>query len=130
MNADLWFLLAAHDLADVQSTHNPRTYRYVFAWRSPAFGGALGAAHGMELPFVFDHFEPLRLFTGDEPPAVLAKTMQHAWVSFARTGDPGWPAWSATSREVMRFDEDSAVVHDPHAPKVALWKAIYPNLLA
>jgi hypothetical protein len=30
-----------------------RTFAYEFAWRSAAFGGALGACHGVELPFVF-----------------------------------------------------------------------------
>jgi carboxylesterase type B len=27
---------------------------YEFAWRSPQMGGRLGAAHGVEIPFVFD----------------------------------------------------------------------------
>ena len=91
INADLWFVLAGRDLADVQSRFNPRTYRYLFAWPSPAFGGMPGAPHGIELPFVFDHFEPMALFLGDDPPAPLAKAMQEAWVSFARNGAPVGP---------------------------------------
>ena len=27
---------------------------YEFAWRSPQFGGRLGACHALEIPFVFD----------------------------------------------------------------------------
>jgi para-nitrobenzyl esterase len=34
--------------------HRGRSYVYEFEWRSPAFNGELGAAHAVELPFVFD----------------------------------------------------------------------------
>lgn len=72
------------------------THRYEFTWRSTALDGALGAAHAVELPFVFDRIglESLRgpgaLLGPGEPPAGLATEMHSAWVGYAGTGDPGW----------------------------------------
>ncbi|MFV8054467.1 carboxylesterase/lipase family protein [Mycobacterium sp. 48b] len=72
------------------------THRYEFSWRSEAVDGALGAAHAMELPFVFDRvgLDSLRgpgaLLGPGEPPAELAAAMHSAWVRYATTGDPGW----------------------------------------
>ncbi|WP_166908361.1 carboxylesterase/lipase family protein [Mycobacterium sp. DL440] len=74
------------------------THRYEFSWRSAAVDGLLGAAHAVELPFVFDRagLEVLRgpgaLLGPGEPPAALAAEMHGAWVRYATTGDPGWAA--------------------------------------
>ncbi|GAA1778580.1 carboxylesterase/lipase family protein [Streptomonospora arabica] len=86
---------------------------YEFAWRSTALDAQLGAAHAMELPFVFDGLETPGLrgaqgLTGpEEPPEALAKEMHAAWTAFARTGDPGWPRFGEGGR-VRRFDTVSA----------------------
>ena len=48
---DLVFRWPARRFAE---EHRGRTHFYEFDWRSPMFDGELGAAHGMELPFVFD----------------------------------------------------------------------------
>lgn len=72
------------------------SHRYEFAWRSAAVDGALGAAHAVELPFVFDCIgsKALRgsgaLLGPGEPPSALAAEMHSAWVRYATTGDPGW----------------------------------------
>ncbi|MFJ4477838.1 carboxylesterase/lipase family protein [Streptomyces xanthochromogenes] len=77
-----------------------RAHVYEFAWRSPAVEGTLGAAHTVELPFVFDRLglPALRgergLLGQPEPPAALAEEMHATWVAFARTGDPGWSAFT------------------------------------
>jgi para-nitrobenzyl esterase len=72
-----------------------RTFAYDFAWRSPAFGGRLGACHGLELPFVFGTLAagggPDGLL-GEQPPQAVSDAMRAAWVAFAHSGDPGWPA--------------------------------------
>ncbi|MGV9799057.1 carboxylesterase/lipase family protein [Mycobacterium sp. NPDC003449] len=72
------------------------THRYEFGWRSGAVDGQLGAAHAMELPFVFGNtgLDVLRgpgaLLGPGELPAGLAAEMHGAWVRYAGTGDPGW----------------------------------------
>ncbi|KHO24775.1 carboxylesterase/lipase family protein [Mycolicibacterium setense] len=81
----------AHTELDGSTTH-----RYEFCWRSEAVDGALGAAHAVELPFVFDRIGvtslrgPGALLGPGEPPAALAAEMHGAWVGYATTGDPGW----------------------------------------
>lgn len=71
-------------------------FRYEFSWRSAAVDGMLGAAHAVELPFVFERtgLESVRgpgaLLGPDEPPVALAAEMHGAWVRYATTGDPGW----------------------------------------
>ncbi|QFZ17807.1 carboxylesterase/lipase family protein [Saccharothrix syringae] len=82
-----------------------RTHVYSFAHRSTALGGRLGAAHTVELPFVFDLADEPSLHgdTGllgpDPAPAGLAEHVHGAWIGFARTGEPGW----APHPEVHRF---------------------------
>ncbi|RJQ73763.1 carboxylesterase/lipase family protein [Pseudonocardiaceae bacterium YIM PH 21723] len=66
-------------------------YTYEFGWRSSAVDGQLGAAHAVELPFVFDSLGFPELLGPGEPPAALATEVHRAWVRFARTGYPGWP---------------------------------------
>ncbi len=73
-----------------------RTHVYSFGYRSTALDGRLGAAHTVELPFVFDVADKPWLhgdggLLGAAPaPDGLAARVHAAWVAFARTGDPGW----------------------------------------
>lgn len=95
------FGTGTHQLAAAHATVAPgRTYRYEFRWRSDAVDGHLGAAHVMELPFVFDRLTlpslrgPYALLGTTEPPAELAAEIHRSWVRFAGTGNPGWPAFT------------------------------------
>ncbi|KQY07836.1 carboxylesterase [Mycobacterium sp. Root135] len=71
-------------------------HEYRFDWRSGALGGRLGAAHTVELPFVFDCLAeptlggPVGLLGPQTPPQSLATEMHQAWVRYATTGNPGW----------------------------------------
>lgn len=120
--AGSWALLDAH------AAHpEPATFSYEFAWRSHALDGQLGAAHAMELPFVFDlaHLPQLHgrgaLLGPDEPPADLAARMHEAWVRFARTGDPGWAPYDDERRATMRIDAEWALVDDPRSQERQAW---------
>jgi carboxylesterase type B len=102
---------------------------YEFAWRSPAFGGRLGACHALEIPFVFDTLDlgPDQIvgpLLGPAPPQRLADTMHAAWVAFASTGDPGWPSYDLARRATMRLDTISTVVDDPRPMERALWEGV------
>ncbi len=52
MTTDWWMRIPVIRLADAHASAPSGTYMYEFAWPSPAFGGRLGAAHGLEIPFV------------------------------------------------------------------------------
>ena len=119
-----WYVgIPAMRLADAHAVANGRTFMYEFAWRSPQFAGLLGACHGLEIPFVFDTLangmEPL---LGSDPPQALADTMHAAWVSFAATGDSGWPLYDLARRATMRFDTTSMVLDDPRSAERELWR--------
>ena len=90
------------------------TYVYEFRWGSPV--DRLGAAHAMELGFVFDRLgtPDAVALGGSEGPQALADAMHRAWVSFVVDGDPGWEAWSAR-RPVQAFDADGG--HIDYAPR-------------
>lgn len=97
--------------------HQGRTHVYSFDWRSPAFGGELGACHGVELPFVFDRLDTCtgtRGLLGPDPaPQALADRMHALWVGFARDGALPWPAYEAESRKVYRPWADQVVTEAP-----------------
>jgi para-nitrobenzyl esterase len=92
IQTDWYWRIPALRLADAHaSSARASTYMYEFAWRSPQCGGRLGAAHSLEIPFVFDTLglgtEPL---LGRDPPQSIADVMHCAWVAFASNGDCGW----------------------------------------
>jgi para-nitrobenzyl esterase len=45
--------------------------------------------------------------------AAMSRTMMDAFVRFARTGNPGWPAYDLAKRRTMVFDTQSRVVSNP-----------------
>ncbi|MGW3497019.1 carboxylesterase/lipase family protein [Streptomyces sp. NPDC001020] len=104
----------------------PGSHMYEFAWRSPQFAGRLGACHALELGFVFDRLQDPSYapMLGTRPPQALADAMHRAWVSFAKTGDPGWPAYDTTTRTTMIFTEDSAPQDDPRGQERLLWEGV------
>ena len=124
IQTDWYWRIPAVRMADAHAANaRAATYMYEFAWRSPQMGGRLGAAHSMEIPFVFDTLglgtEPM---LGPNPPQPLADTMHRSWVAFAAQGDCGWPRYDAAQRRTMRFDTQSRVVDDPLARELALWR--------
>ncbi len=125
VQTDWYWRIPAVGMADAHaSSPRARTFMYEFAWRSPQMGGRLGAAHGIEIGFVFDSLgfgtEPM---LGLDPPQALADAMHGAWVAFAKTGDPGWPAYRPPRRATMRFDEVSRVEDDPLASTIERWQS-------
>jgi len=123
----------AMHLAERQRAHQPRTYAYLFTWPSPFMGGALGACHALELPFVFGTLghPMLRPFAGKGPAAeALATRVQDAWIAFARAGDPShpgigaWPAYDAATRATMILDRECRVEAAPREPERAVWDAV------
>ena len=67
---------------------------YRFDHRSTAADGLLGAAHAVDLAFVFDTLdtEDAALLVGENPSGEAAQVVHAAWVRFATDLDPGWGA--------------------------------------
>lgn len=100
----------------------------VFAYRwdwhdEPTVGGGdlsvmLGAGHGLEVSFVFGHFEmgPLNIIFDEKNAAgreEVSSAMRQYWAEFARAGKPGrgtsrtlaeWHAWNAPNETHLVID--------------------------
>ncbi|HUQ06195.1 MAG TPA: carboxylesterase/lipase family protein [Kofleriaceae bacterium] len=119
--------IAAH--ADAGQTEP--VYRYFFRYAP----NALGAPHGLDVPFVFGTFDAILVNGAPYEPSgnelALSAAMQGYWSSFARTGAPGGtPAWPA-------YDpSDTALVLDAPATTEAairdtdcdFWRPYYDAL--
>jgi len=124
---DWFFRIPAIRLAEARARDSGSTHVYEFAWRSPLFDGRFGAAHAVEIGFVFDNLgiKGAMTLAGNEPPQALADAMHRAWVAFAGSGAPGWSPYDSQARAVMRFDAaGGATVTDPAANERQLWDGI------
>lgn len=104
------------------AAHRGRTHVYEFDWRSPAFGGRLGACHALELPFAFDTLASCagtRGITGEAPPQALADRVHRLWVDFVRGGALPWPEYDAETRQVYSLSRGE-VAGEPPPPLDAL----------
>ncbi|MEU0564808.1 carboxylesterase/lipase family protein [Nonomuraea sp. NPDC005983] len=99
------------------------TWMYRFDHESPSFAGRLGAAHAVELPYVFDLLdeESTHALIGDEPPQIVADTAHGAWVRFVADGDPGWPRYTLADRSTALIDEGITVVDAPDGAEREGW---------
>lgn len=113
--------------ADHAATGSP-TFAYLFCWPSPM--AMLGAAHAIELPFVFGTLDApmIELFAGSGPEAEhLCAIVQGAWSAFARTGDPStpelgtWPRFDGGRRATMVLGPTCDAQDAPRAPELACW---------
>jgi para-nitrobenzyl esterase len=126
--SDLYFLIASDHRysAPVMKIAERRAalgrgpvYLYYFRWETPIDGGRLKSPHTIEIPFVFDNIKTSRLTSTSPVAQALADKVSDAWIAFARKGDPNtpklprWPAFNASDRPTMVFDNQSRVENDP-----------------
>jgi len=109
-----WKISGADEPARALAAVQPgRVFAYRWDWDEEPrvlwadLGELMGAAHGLEISFVFDHWSlgatSRSLFTEENAPGreALSAAMQSYWAAFARDGDPGrgargeQPAWTA-----------------------------------
>ncbi|MFT4200706.1 carboxylesterase/lipase family protein [Gordonia sp. (in: high G+C Gram-positive bacteria)] len=76
---------------------------HLFEFGVPNNEANIGAGHAVELPYVFDHLADGRSLTGPDASQAVADAMHAAWLSFAKTGDPGWERY-LPEQTVQRFD--------------------------
>jgi para-nitrobenzyl esterase len=134
---ELVFRIPAIRLAEAQSALGAPVYMYRFDWKSPSFGGRLGAAHALELPFVWNRLDlpvsPILLGPDIASLQPLATAMHGTWAQFIRTGDPSggglpsWPRYDAERRATLLIDRDSQVADDPGGAARAAWPAVWPG---
>ena len=104
-------------------------WTYLWAARSPAFGGRYGATHAVDNSYAM-HDVRMALSGPQDDNVRLADELASAWVSLAATGDPNnpktpdWPSYDEQTRRTMVFGHPSKVVCDPRRAFVDLWERI------
>lgn len=124
---DATFRIPVLRLAEARADAGVPTWLYWFTWPTPAFGGVLGACHGIEIPFVFHnlHQPGVELFLGATAElAPLADAVADTWLSFARTGECPWPTYEPTRRDVLRIDRERELVSDPERESRLVWEGV------
>jgi len=123
-----WKINGADEPARALSEVQPgRVFVYRWDWDEEGsvlwadLGELIGAAHGLEIAFVFDHWslgrEGRALYTKQNEPGrkALAAAMQGYWAEFARNGDPGsgrngglpaWTAWNEAGDKYIVLDTE------------------------
>ena len=126
MQSDYFYRIPARRIAEHAAATGVDVYLYEFEWESSRFERRLRAAHGVEIPFVFQKLmtEPGQEITGPGAPADLATEMNEAWVSFVKSGDSGWPRFEKANRWIRRFGGASAVDHDVTGPEARVWESV------
>ena len=115
-------ILQAERKAAQAAAGGAKPYMYLFAWQSPVDGGKWHAPHSVEHAFVFDNVAVSESMVGrGAAQDRLAATVSSAWIRFARTGNPGWAAYTTTKRSTMMFDDPSRVVDDPRGEQRRLF---------
>jgi para-nitrobenzyl esterase len=127
-DTSMW--LPALRVAEAHAAHQPDTWMYRFDW--PAADPALGACHGIDIPFPFDTIDRVgwdAFVARPDEARTLARAEQAAWAAVARTGAPAtdslpaWPRFDAKRRATMVLDDAPHVEDDPRAPVREAWVA-------
>ncbi len=125
INTDQMFRIPTVRLVETQRDHGVPAYNYLFAYKSPAMGGALGAMHGLDNPLLFGQLD--EQFTGNNPIVrTLAEKLQDSSVAFAYTGSPScktignWPVYG-NDRCTMIFDLQTRIENAPFEAERRAW---------
>lgn len=93
------------------SAGNADTWMYRFDHGSQSTFGRLGAAHAVEIQYVFDTLDDSsgHALLGKNPSQAVADTAHGAWVRFAAAGDPGWDRYGLAERTTALIKEEIVV---------------------
>jgi len=107
-------------------------YYYRFDFTRHNFPHMLGAAHAVEIPFIFNTLDraPANLVASEskrkkaEP---LVRDMMSYWTNFAKTGDPNgpsltvWPKYNSTDKQRMYLNIPLKVQKTDNVEKCEFW---------
>ncbi|MEU5309226.1 carboxylesterase family protein [Streptomyces sp. NPDC021562] len=128
VQTDWLFAMPSLRLAEAQTAGGGRAHLYELTWGAPGAGGVLGACHGLDIPLLFGTFDAdlaNLLWAGADVTAeaqTLSTRFRTAWTAFARTGDPGWPAFDTRTRATQLMDATPTVTAYPEERTRQLWE--------
>ncbi|MCX7912100.1 MAG: carboxylesterase/lipase family protein [Dehalococcoidales bacterium] len=128
INVAIMFRIPTINLVEAQRDNGTPAYNYLFTYKSPAFGGALGAMHGLDNPLLFGN--PVAELTGvGLEVEALSQKIQDSCAAFARSGDPSCPSigkWLPYGKEryTMILDRTCRLEAAPYDEERRIWEDI------
>ncbi|MDF0692641.1 carboxylesterase/lipase family protein [Aquirufa ecclesiirivi] len=132
---DLIFGAPNYILANLHSNHGNPVYVYRFTRVVPAYGEykKFKAFHTGEVPYALNALHLVNR-PWEKEDLALANTMSSYWVNFAKSGNPNtkglpiWPAFNATSLEIIKLDKQVEKMKIPdHTSLNFFYQGIYLN---
>jgi len=112
-NTDMRFRWDMRAWARLAAGNGRKVFLYQFERVPPYPEGSpyagLGATHGMEMPYVFEHLDPSVPWTAADH--ALSDALSSYWTNFAKTGDPNgpgltrWPEYTSADPQMMFLGE-------------------------
>jgi para-nitrobenzyl esterase len=111
--------------------HHKPVYLYLWTHAPPTRDhDLLGAYHGSEIAYVFDHLNP-QAAAWTEEDRRIADRMSSYWVNFARSGDPNgsglpqWPAFDGRTEQVMELGDHFQPIPLAEQARLDFWRRFY-----
>jgi para-nitrobenzyl esterase len=118
--SDWIYRVPATACASAQIAAGGHAWRYLFGW-SPT---PMGAHHGLDGFLIFDQVGMLLpQLAGDAEGAQVRSELLDGVLSFAATGDPGWPAHSPGAMTTRLFGDTEPLVVEPPELTAPYWSA-------
>ena len=112
VDTDTNFKLHMWNLLKSRPASLTNTWSYMFTWASPIFDGALGASHGIDIPFIFNNtsLPRVHIYTSDDPTnGVLGAEMSRDLLNLGRLGNPNWLPYDQSKRATKIFNMPSSI---------------------
>jgi para-nitrobenzyl esterase len=123
LTTDLSFGSESRLIARAHAAAGQKTFRYQFSRGTKrGFLQNLGAHHGSEIAFLFQHPGG----TNKEAERRISQALGRYWINFAATGNPigselpPWPAYQGDAEEVLDFGENVTVLSAPRNDQLNL----------
>ncbi|MFI6214260.1 carboxylesterase/lipase family protein [Nocardia brasiliensis] len=127
VNADWLFRMPSLHLAAAQHAGRGRAWLYELCW---SFNRDEGASHSLDVLLVFGTLganevreHPAARPNAEEEVSGVGHAMRTDWLSFATTGDPGWPLYDPRSRPTRVYTATPGTQPYPEEASCRLWSA-------
>lgn len=120
VHSDWLFRMPTLHLAEAQASTGGRVHLYELTWPTPG----LGACHALDVPLAWGNLTGgiADVLIADRTAAgELSAEIRRAWTDFAKSGDPGWPAYDPSRRLTHVFDMPSTTLRYPEETSRRLW---------
>jgi para-nitrobenzyl esterase len=124
VSTDTAFRQRAIQFAEMRVNQSLPSWMYWFTWATPAFDGAVGCCHALDIPFAFDNLSSpgTNMFTGDAPECQsIATRFADEIVAFAKHGHPSWAQYDSASRATLEINKETQLLSDPESSIRALF---------